>query len=83
MTFYLFLAVIALNIPTYVLFYRTFFSDFWRWWGEQNRRWPARKSIGIHVWLFVISSTSVTLASYFVIAKFLFGFDDPWEFLRN
>lgn len=93
MTFYLFIAVVVLNIPTYVILFRAFFGNangFWNAFGRANENQSLGKEenedaffADMQFLLFGVACISITIASYFVIAKFLLGFADPWEFLRN
>lgn len=94
-TLYLFLAVVALNIPFYWMLGNTFFGGWNGWWRvldlaswretwaniEQDR--TDHNFAKLHLLLIVIACISTTLAEYFVIAKFIFGFADPWAFLRS
>lgn len=82
MTLCLFIAVVLINIPSYVMLYGTFFRGFLRELGHSENRWEFNQFRNIHLFLFLLCSISWTIACYFMIAKFLFGFTDPWAFLR-
>jgi hypothetical protein len=94
MTLYLFIAVVVLNLPVYAILFGAFFggsNGFWeafRLFGRGEWRaalagdYENQQFAKLQFLLFAISCVLMTAASHFVIAKFLFGFEDPWAFLR-
>jgi hypothetical protein len=92
-TLYLFIGVVLLNIPVYFILGKSFFGG---WHGFFESFFAMFRSdlqaafagdyeghqIGkFTLLMYVLCCIFVVAAQYHVIAKFLFGFEHPWNFI--
>ena len=92
MTTYILIGVIILNIPVYLLLGKTFFGG---WVGFlESFLAMFRSDLGaamsgdyeghqigkFTLVLFVVTIVFTTVAEYYIIARFLFGLEEPWNF---
>lgn len=95
MTLYLFIGVVLLNIPVYLLLGKTFFGG-WHGFLESfvaifrsdiqaafSGDYEGHQIGKFTLLLYALSCAFIVAAEYHVIAKFLFGFEHPWDFVAG